>query len=214
MMTRDFGGRRNDSYQRGEDPTKGKSGGVLQEERVDLSRKEKSYRVAQEGRVELSKMEKNEEVLQEVIVNLIYDSGKENVGSNLRGKDVGLVRTSSVILGLVDGNVMRDVKGAVTDGSVMGDVHYFSQNTGLKSRSGVDESLVHSESTLSFVLEEDFNNKKDVLQDLGVQRQKKWKRRAREKGDTNINIDGDAGLRKRFLEEDENDGGLRKRGVL
>ncbi|KAL5762043.1 hypothetical protein ACOSP7_018307 [Xanthoceras sorbifolium] len=71
---------------------------------------------------------------------------------------MGLVRTSSVILGLVDGNVMRDVKGAVTDGSVMGDVHYFSQNTGLKSRSGVDESLVHSESTLCSVLEEVFNN--------------------------------------------------------
>ncbi|KAL5839730.1 hypothetical protein ACOSQ4_012338 [Xanthoceras sorbifolium] len=150
MMTRDFGGRRNDSYQRGEDPTKGKSGWVLQEERVDLSRKEKSYRVVQEGRVELSKMEKNEEVLQEVIVNLSkkeksmnladdgevnvqgnlrdfgggVDSGKENVGSDLRGKDVGLVRTSSVILGLVDGNVMRDVKGAVTDGSVMGDLFF------------------------------------------------------------------------------------------
>ncbi|KAL5772619.1 hypothetical protein ACOSQ2_012543 [Xanthoceras sorbifolium] len=185
----------------GEDPIKGKSGGVLQEERV-----------------ELSKMEKNEEVLQEVIMNLSKKEKSMNLADdgevNVQGKDVGLVRTSSVILGLVDGNVMRDVKGAVTDGSAMGDVHYFSQNTGLKSRSWVDESLVHSESTLSSVLEEVFNNKKDVLQDLGVQRQKKWKKRAREKGDTNINIDCDAGLRKRFLEEDENDGGLRKRGVL
>ncbi|KAL5742125.1 hypothetical protein ACOSP7_028857 [Xanthoceras sorbifolium] len=87
-----------------------------------------------------------------------------------------------------------------------------SKEVGLRVMVGLDKPLKRGLRVALGVGEELCSVLIYVLQDLRVQRQKKWKRRAHEKGDTNINIDGDAGLRKRFLKEDENDGGLRKRG--
>ncbi|KAL5860945.1 hypothetical protein ACOSQ4_002241 [Xanthoceras sorbifolium] len=117
---------------------------------------------------------------------------------------MGAVKTNRVIIRMSDGNVMGD-----TNSNVAYKADYWD-NAGIEERVGVKKSLADLGSGFCSDLYKTYSKHNEVVHDMGTQKQRKGKRRAREKRDANHEIDGDAVLKKRFLKDEEGDCGLRK----
>ncbi|KAL5755117.1 hypothetical protein ACOSP7_023337 [Xanthoceras sorbifolium] len=192
--TRGFGGRRGDFNQPGNAQDKERNVNGVQVDREKDGFSSRSADVEEAGRED------------KLVSTVDVDAGKENVVLMPEEEVVGAVTRSRVIVGMVDENVKEGVHVAVM---VKAD---YSDNAGVEERVGVKSQIADS-GTLCVSPLEDISNipRAVVTQGAVFQKQKRWKRRAREKGDIHI-ADSDAAVRKRSLEEEEELCGLWKRG--
>ncbi|KAL5855614.1 hypothetical protein ACOSQ4_005416 [Xanthoceras sorbifolium] len=194
FRTRGFGGRRGDFNQPENAQDKEKNVNGVQVDREKDRSSSRSANVEEAGRED------------KLVGTVDVDAGKENVVPMPEEEVVGAVTRSRVIFGMVDENVMEGVHVAVM---VKAD---YSDNAGAKERVGVKSQIADSGTLCVSSLEDIFNIPQVVVAQGDVfQKQKRWKRRAREKGDIRI-ADSDVAVRKRSLEEEEELCGLRKRG--